>query len=718
MTARGGKVPVKAAALVLLACGAVAGIFAFQMNRSLLAQFDRGCRNVARSFAAASVDDLTRLDVGALRHRIGELREVETVQDVIVFDESGTVLTDGTADNPQRDQKTGDALAEHVIATRSWASKVEASTLRVAGPISGPDGKVAGFVTVTFVRAAQSEIAWRATVNGVLAAVACAVVGIVVLLLSGSAGEAAPAGATGTAAHGPAGTRTGGTSTRAQPGELIEPLLELASDAAALVDGRGDVVLVNGQLLALTGRRRDDLLGRPFWRLLGADSMSQAAFDDLLRRAAGAGVDATVRGSNAQTAVRLLVRTLGGQGEGTRRVLLMARRDGAAAASEVRSAAEAERLAALDRELEEQRASLEQDRVRWQEEKRAHEEARRKQETGAAAEAAGKEQGRKNELWAWAEEELKRVQARLHQSQQKIQQVEEELSSTIAARDLAERQRSRLEGEVERLQEEIQHVQAELARRPAEILGDAARRAEGERRRLVEELHHVRQERDRSVQEAKDSEAARRQLVEELRVAQDAQKRAAHLSQQAEQGRQSVESKLREVEADRERLAAELRALRGAGAVPAAAVVAPVESRPPAPPPPAVRAGSGESVIAATKEVPEGVIDRTVALAGVDGDVEFLCALIGIFLENCPRQLNEIKSAIAREDGETVERTARMLRGTVGNFGAREAGRAAQRLEEAAAVRDFTALGEACASLEAEIERLKPALGVLRQEAV
>ena len=70
------------------------------------------------------------------------------------------------------------------------------------------------------------------------------------------------------------------------------------------LDGRGRVTLTSravpaealglteakrAQLLALAGRRRDELLGRPFWRLLGIESMSGAAFEDLLRRAGGGG---------------------------------------------------------------------------------------------------------------------------------------------------------------------------------------------------------------------------------------------------------------------------------------------------------------------------------------------------------------------------------------------------------------------------------------------
>jgi HPt (histidine-containing phosphotransfer) domain-containing protein len=55
----------------------------------------------------------------------------------------------------------------------------------------------------------------------------------------------------------------------------------------------------------------------------------------------------------------------------------------------------------------------------------------------------------------------------------------------------------------------------------------------------------------------------------------------------------------------------------------------------------------------------------------MDGDRELLGELIQIFLEDYPRLLDEIGSAIHHEDGKRLERAAHSLKGSVGNFGAK-----------------------------------------------
>jgi HPt (histidine-containing phosphotransfer) domain-containing protein len=64
-------------------------------------------------------------------------------------------------------------------------------------------------------------------------------------------------------------------------------------------------------------------------------------------------------------------------------------------------------------------------------------------------------------------------------------------------------------------------------------------------------------------------------------------------------------------------------------------------------------------------------VELEVALARMDGDRELLGELIQIFLEDYPRLLDEIGSAIHHEDGKRLERAAHSLKGSVGNFGAK-----------------------------------------------
>jgi CheY-like chemotaxis protein/HPt (histidine-containing phosphotransfer) domain-containing protein len=75
------------------------------------------------------------------------------------------------------------------------------------------------------------------------------------------------------------------------------------------------------------------------------------------------------------------------------------------------------------------------------------------------------------------------------------------------------------------------------------------------------------------------------------------------------------------------------------------------------------------------------VADRAVALEYVAGDEELLRELAGLFVEDCPRLLNELNAAITGSDAAGVRRLSHTIKGTVSNFGAASAAEAAQRLE-------------------------------------
>ena len=81
-------------------------------------------------------------------------------------------------------------------------------------------------------------------------------------------------------------------------------------------------------------------------------------------------------------------------------------------------------------------------------------------------------------------------------------------------------------------------------------------------------------------------------------------------------------------------------------------------------------------------QTPENALDRQVALARVGGDLELLREIAALFLEECPRAFAEIQVAVARGDAAKLENAAHALKGSVANFGARNAVEAAFRLEQ------------------------------------
>jgi PAS domain S-box-containing protein len=110
--------------------------------------------------------------------------------------------------------------------------------------------------------------------------------------------------------------------------------------------------------------------------------------------------------------------------------------------------------------------------------------------------------------------------------------------------------------------------------------------------------------------------------------------------------------------------------------------------------------------------------NRAAALKRVDGDVELMKELVGLFLGECPRWMGEIRAALTSRDAAKLEHAAHTLKGSVGNFAAAEAVAAAQRLEAIGRAADWRRAEEAWTALNAAIDRLKPALAEACQAAV
>ena len=112
-------------------------------------------------------------------------------------------------------------------------------------------------------------------------------------------------------------------------------------------------------------------------------------------------------------------------------------------------------------------------------------------------------------------------------------------------------------------------------------------------------------------------------------------------------------------------------------------------------------------------QLQEQVLDRAAALARVGGDLDLLKEIATLFLEEYPRELDDLRKAIATGDAHLLERTAHGLKGSVANFGARAAVDAAFLLEQFGKARKLdqapltlTALERALACLHAELSSL------------
>lgn len=118
-----------------------------------------------------------------------------------------------------------------------------------------------------------------------------------------------------------------------------------------------------------------------------------------------------------------------------------------------------------------------------------------------------------------------------------------------------------------------------------------------------------------------------------------------------------------------------------------------------------------------SKSAPPETFDMATALDRVEGDVSLIRELAGLFLDESPHRLEEIRDAITQRDVRRLQRAAHTLKGSVGNFGASRAFDATRRLEVLAVEPPrWDHVEEAWTTLEHAVGTLNVALGKLKQE--
>lgn len=112
-------------------------------------------------------------------------------------------------------------------------------------------------------------------------------------------------------------------------------------------------------------------------------------------------------------------------------------------------------------------------------------------------------------------------------------------------------------------------------------------------------------------------------------------------------------------------------------------------------------------------QLPESVLDLKLALARVGGDQELLREIAVLFIEECPRAFAEIQEAIVAGDAAKLENAAHALKGSVANFGARDAVDAAFRLEKMGRAKEISEASGTLGELDAALSAVCAELGTL-----
>jgi signal transduction histidine kinase/DNA-binding response OmpR family regulator len=116
-------------------------------------------------------------------------------------------------------------------------------------------------------------------------------------------------------------------------------------------------------------------------------------------------------------------------------------------------------------------------------------------------------------------------------------------------------------------------------------------------------------------------------------------------------------------------------------------------------------------------EAPDAVLfDKAATLRRVDGDWELLREVVQLFNESCTEMVDDINSAIEKQDAMRLRQSAHTLKGEASNFGATAAVAAATQLEMMGREEDFTHAHAAHTALENALEQLIPALIAFGEE--
>ena len=126
--------------------------------------------------------------------------------------------------------------------------------------------------------------------------------------------------------------------------------------------------------------------------------------------------------------------------------------------------------------------------------------------------------------------------------------------------------------------------------------------------------------------------------------------------------------------------------------------------------PPAPSAGAAGTTVTGSESMSVQQMDVTGALERLGGDRALLGELAGLFLEEGPRLLGELRHALDRGDAHGARNAAHQLKGLLAQFCAAQAREAAWEVELAARESDFIRARAKLAGLESLMEALRPEL--------
>ncbi len=100
------------------------------------------------------------------------------------------------------------------------------------------------------------------------------------------------------------------------------------------------------------------------------------------------------------------------------------------------------------------------------------------------------------------------------------------------------------------------------------------------------------------------------------------------------------------------------------------------------------------------------VLDKAAALGRMGGDEELYAEILELFLDDAPKQLEILSTALRQEDRTVAQRQAHSLKSAAGNVGGTRMALVCEQFERNALQEPFSALEERKCAIEAELQRI------------
>jgi HPt (histidine-containing phosphotransfer) domain-containing protein len=106
----------------------------------------------------------------------------------------------------------------------------------------------------------------------------------------------------------------------------------------------------------------------------------------------------------------------------------------------------------------------------------------------------------------------------------------------------------------------------------------------------------------------------------------------------------------------------------------------------------------------------DSAFDKEALLSAFDHDWDFFKEAVDMFVADYRPMMSAIQEALKTKDAENLRRTAHALKGIVGNFQAKAAGRTAFNLEEMGRRKEFSGVDQEYGKLTEELADLEKTL--------